>query len=181
MGGKVAESHVDSVYFHMFERHTAPRSECVLLTYMTTLTCALVLVLERLVLMCRIKATYVQRSFRRGATLETEKRKTFSVFLTIVLFVIFSIPMVCIQVLPIWLDEVDNGTLDGATCSFAIFVLLLNIISPWVLFVMATVSYHRRLRTRAYIATLLFFWAALTQIYFLVMRFIDSYPRYLHY
>jgi hypothetical protein len=114
-------------------------------------------------------------------TLETKKRKTFWVFLTIVLFIVFSIPMVCIQVLPIWLDEAYAGTLSGATYFFSVFVLVLNLVSPLVLFGMATLFYHRRLRTRVYVATLLFVWAALTQMYFLLVRSIYWYPRYLPY
>jgi hypothetical protein len=106
------------------------------------------------------------------------EKKIVSYLLTIVLFAIFSLPMACIEFVPLWLYETRYYGSYGPLYYFSIAVSFLSLISPWVLLSMAVIFRTKGMRTRTYVATGLFAWAVATQMLYVIMYFIRYYDHY---
>jgi len=107
------------------------------------------------------------------------EKKIVSYVLTIIFFGIFSLPMGCIEFVPLWLYETNYGYGSyGPLYFFSIAVNFLSLISPWVLLSMAAIFRTKGMRTRTYVATGLFAWAVATQMFYVIMYFINYYDHY---
>gem|GEM_PF-1893513 len=100
--------------------------------------------------------------------------------LTILSFVIFSIPMGMIFLFP-WLAK--QTVQQGGFIFIAPFLMILNtliIVSPWAFLSMAIHFYNKKLKLQTYAATLLFSWATLSQILYMLVyvKYLTSYPIY---
>lgn len=66
-----------------------------------------------------------------------------------------------------------NKTINYGDISMALLVIILTtllIVSPWAFLSMSIYFYKKQLKLQTYAATLLFFWSALTQILYVLMR-----------
>lgn len=97
------------------------------------------------------------------------KRNRFSSLWTILMFVVFSIPMATVWLFPLWLEQPTwyAGTFLPP------FLITLIMVSPWAFLSMTIYFYKQQLKLQTYAATLLFSWAALTQMLFILMRILD--------
>jgi len=97
------------------------------------------------------------------------KRNRFSSLWTILLFVVFSIPMTTVLLFPLWLEQPTwyFGTFLPP------FLITLIMVSPWAFLSMTIYFYKQQLKLQTYAATLLFSWATLTQMLFILMRILD--------
>ena len=137
-----------------------------------------VLVLEQSVLMARTKFGSAQ-AFLIEASWSVDrmlKRDRFSSLRTILMFVVFSIPMGMIFLFPAVNKTVNYG--DMSMTLFVIILTTLIIVSPWAFLSMAIYFYKQQLKLQVYAATLLFFWAAATQMLFVLMRLLDYLSTY---
>lgn len=137
-----------------------------------------VLVLEQSVLMARTKfgsaqAVLIEAS---GSVDGMLKRNRFSSLRTILMFVVFSIPMSMIFLFPAVNKTVNYG--DLSMTLFVIILTTLTIVSPWAFLSMTIYFYKKQLKLQAYAATVLFFWAAATQMLFVLIRFLDYLSTY---
>ena len=82
-------------------------------------------------------------------------------FLIAIYFVFFSLPMVFICGFP-WRHK--WCWMYGIEYLNALLYALIPI-SPWALLVMAIICYKKELKLQAYVATALFFWAALIELF----------------
>jgi hypothetical protein len=98
------------------------------------------------------------------------KKKRYENILTFVLFAIFSVPMASIWFLPFSL-------LKPVYSDFYLvpFLITLLIVAPWAFLIMAVSFYMKQLRLQVYVATILFSWAAATQLFFILARLLDYY------
>jgi len=106
------------------------------------------------------------------------EKKIASYLLTIVLFAIFSLPMACIEFVPLWLYKTTYYGVHGQLYYFSLVVNFLSLISPWVLLSMAAIFRTKKMKIRTYMATGLFAWAVVTQILYVLMYFISNYHGY---
>jgi len=125
--------------------------------------------------MCRIKPAGIQ-SFSGVVDMVIEvsvdKGKAVRTVLLTLLFVVPSIPMACIVMFPEWvrLTALSNG--NWQLYVFTMFLQFVALASPWIWFAMAAVFYKKGMKTRAYASGFLFVWAAMTLIFFMLVRFI---------
>jgi hypothetical protein len=111
---------------------------------------------------------------------ENRRARFLKKLLTILSFVIFSISMGMIFLFP-WLAK--QTVRQGVFIFNAPFLMLLNtliIVSPWAFLSMLIYFYNKHLKLQTHAATLLFLWAALTQILYMLvyLQYLTSYPVY---
>jgi hypothetical protein len=111
---------------------------------------------------------------------EMSKENRRGKLLTILSFVIFSIPMGMIFLFP-WLAR--QTAQQGDFISIAPLLIILNtliIVSPWAFLSTIIYFYNKQLKLQTYAATLLFSWAALTQVLYMLVYLQYLFPENNH-
>lgn len=102
--------------------------------------------------------------------------------LTILSFVIFSIPMGMIFLFP---ELLEQTVLQGDFIFIVPSLIVLNtliIVSPWAFLSIIIYFYKKQLKLQTHAATLLFLWSLFAQILYVLMRYLEylSNNRYHH-
>lgn len=93
-------------------------------------------------------------------------------FLLVLYFIFFSLPMILVCGFP-W--SYKWHYMYGIQYLAALLDAL-TVISPWALLLMAAICYKKELKLQTYIATALFFWAALTELFVILFHLILEHP-----
>ncbi|RLI67243.1 MAG: hypothetical protein DRP02_14775 [Candidatus Gerdarchaeota archaeon] len=93
-------------------------------------------------------------------------------FLITLYFIFFSLPMILVCGFP-W--SYKWYYMYGIEYLAALLDAL-AVISPWALLLMATICYKKELKLQTYVATALFFWAALTELFIILFHIIRGPP-----